>query len=418
MKDEDKSKEQLLKELKAMKEWVVNQEFFEFERKKAEDALKSSEKRFEDIALSSADWIWEVDQKGKYTYASGKVKEILGYEPDELIGKTVYDLMSDADARKLSEMFKRIAKKKQPLRNNENWIITKDHKKILTLTNGVPIIDKKGKLQGYRGVTKDITEEKRSGKTLEFLKFSVEHTQDAAYWMGPDAKFIYVNEAACNELGYTREELLNMTVHDINPDFPPEVWPGHWKEIKKKKQFLIESHHRTKKGKLIPVEISINYMEFDGQEYNFAFVRDITERKHAEGILKEGEARLLQIIDQMPYSIEVCSPDGTATLVNKAFVQMRGLDSVDEVIGKHNVFKNSLVKDIGIIDDVKKVYEGKTVFLPKVKVLRDKINKNGHEDGGEDQYYEITMFPVLKPNGDLWRAVTIWKDITQIRVED
>jgi len=137
----------------------------------------------------------------------------------------------------------------------------------------------------------EISARMRSEQALRLTQFSVDRSADAAYWMGSDARFIYVNEAACRSLGYTREELLSMTVHDIDPGFPPSVWPDHWKEVKERGSFTVESRHRTKDGHVFPVEVTANHVEFEGKEYNCAFVHNITERKRAEEALRESEGR-------------------------------------------------------------------------------------------------------------------------------
>lgn len=131
------------------------------ERKKAEDKLKESEKRFKDIAFSVGDWIWEVDEKGSYIYCSEKVEDILGYTKEEIIGKTPFDLISSEEAKRIGEIFSSILKNKEPLRGLENWNITKDGKRVCLFTSGVPILDDQGNLKGYRGVDKDITDRKR-----------------------------------------------------------------------------------------------------------------------------------------------------------------------------------------------------------------------------------------------------------------
>jgi PAS domain S-box-containing protein len=368
--------------------------------------------------LSSADWIWEVDRNGRYTYASGRVKEILGYEPKELLGKTVYDLMPKVEANRIRNTYKKLARGKRSFRDMENFLITKSGKNICVVTNGIPILDSEGKMKGYRGVTKDITEFKKSDERMRFLQFSMEHMEEAAYWMGPDARFIYVNESACNALGYPRKELLKMKVHDIDPDFPEDVWSNHWNEVKKRKHFRIESRHKKKSGEVFPVEISINYLEFEGSEYNFAFARDISERKAAEEILIEGEARLQQIINQMPYPIEVCDPDGTATLVNEAFLDMMGVNNSKLIVGNYNIFKDSYMEELGILSDIERVYNGESVFLPNVHAPTNTIDANFESFRSGDKHYELTMFPVQRPNGELWRVVSIWKDVTAQKIAE
>ncbi|MBN2327868.1 MAG: PAS domain S-box protein [Candidatus Omnitrophica bacterium] len=133
--------------------------------------------------------------------------------------------------------------------------------------------------------------QRNTEKFLRFTQFSVDHISDAAFWMSADAHFIYVNDKACHSLGYTREELLSMTVHDIDPEFPREKWSKHWEQLQEKKSFTMESLHRTKEGKIFPVEIVVNYMEFEGKEYNCAFARNITQRKQSEITLRESEAK-------------------------------------------------------------------------------------------------------------------------------
>jgi PAS domain S-box-containing protein len=123
---------------------------------------------------------------------------------------------------------------------------------------------------------------KQAEQALQFTQFAVDHTRDAAYWTGSDGRLLYVNEASCRELGYTREELLAMTVPDIRPECPPQTWPEHWRELRERKTFIFESALRRKDGSLFPVEVTVNHVLFDGKEYNCAFARDISERKRVE----------------------------------------------------------------------------------------------------------------------------------------
>jgi PAS domain S-box-containing protein len=138
---------------------------------------------------------------------------------------------------------------------------------------------------------------------LRFTQFSVDHAAEAVFWMGPDARFTYVNEAACRSLEYTREELLAMTVHDIDPGFPPEVWQDHWNEIRSRGSFALESVHRTKGGREFPVEITVNHLRSGDKEYNCAFARDITERKLAENDLLRAHQEMERANRQLEQAI-------------------------------------------------------------------------------------------------------------------
>ena len=136
------------------------------ERKQAEEALRESEERLKDIMFSVADWIWETDANGVYTYSSQKSVDILGLSWEEIIGKTPFDFMPADEAGRMRAIFSEIAAQKAPIRDLENWGIGKSGERICLLTNGVPILDQEGNLKGYRGVDKDITEHKRAEETL------------------------------------------------------------------------------------------------------------------------------------------------------------------------------------------------------------------------------------------------------------
>ena len=147
------------------------------DRKRAEKKLKESEKRFHDVLLSSADWIWEIDKNGKYTFASGRVKELLGYDPEELIGKTPFDLMPKDEAKRISRIFRSIASEKKPIVDLENRNLTNQGKEVYLLTNGLPMFDESGELIGYRGVDKNITERKQAEKQRQKLQKELERAQ-------------------------------------------------------------------------------------------------------------------------------------------------------------------------------------------------------------------------------------------------
>ncbi|MBU0664507.1 MAG: PAS domain S-box protein [Proteobacteria bacterium] len=144
----------------------------------------------------------------------------------------------------------------------------------------------------------DSAEEEQSRLAeLQLARFSLENAGDTIFWIGRDARLFYVNQAACRSLGYSRKELLSMTVHDIDALLPPEKWLDHWQQMKLIGGRTIESVHRSKDGKTFPVEISVNYLEFEGTEFHCSIVRDISDRKKAETQLRESEERFQLTLD-------------------------------------------------------------------------------------------------------------------------
>ena len=114
---------------------------------------------------------------------------------------------------------------------------------------------------------------------MRFTQYAIDNISDIAVWVAPDGHIIYANKAATETSGYTREELLGMTVFDLNAEFSPDTWPAHWEGVREKRVMTLESPIRTRDGRLIPTEIRINFVEFKGREYHYTFVRDMTERR-------------------------------------------------------------------------------------------------------------------------------------------
>ncbi len=154
-----------------------------------------------------------------------------------------------------------------------------------------PVRDDKGAISQVILMHEDITEKQELDRQLRMASFSLDSISDAAFWIRSDASFIYVNDAACRRLGYTREELMTMGVSDIDPTFPGVV-PNYWDTLKENRHMTFETTHYAKDGHEIPVEVSINYLEFGDQEINCSFARDISERKKAEQEKGEQQQKL------------------------------------------------------------------------------------------------------------------------------
>lgn len=136
------------------------------ERHAAETHHRITTERIEAITNLMSDWAWEVDHNGVYTYCSDRVELFLGYRADEVIGKTPFDLMTKEEAARVARIFEDIVKNKTPIRNLENWNMSKAGTPVCLLTNGIPLFSTSGELLGYRGVDTDITEQKNNEEIL------------------------------------------------------------------------------------------------------------------------------------------------------------------------------------------------------------------------------------------------------------
>lgn len=138
------------------------------------------------------------------------------------------------------------------------------------------------------------TEQDQLQKALEaqlrLTQLAIDHAPEAVYWMEPDGRFISVNKMACRTLGYSL--LLTMGVADIDPNLPLGVTLQMALATKEAGMVRMESEHRTKEGHVFPVEIVVNYIEYEGKEIHCSYVRDITERKRKESELEKIRANL------------------------------------------------------------------------------------------------------------------------------
>jgi len=122
--------------------------------------VREKETRFRALIESSSDWIWEVDTNYVYTYVSPRVRDLLGYEPEEVIGKSPFDLMPGAEAERVREIVMPLMAEGKPLESVENRNLHRDGHTVLLESSGLPILDRRGRVKGYRGVDRDITERK------------------------------------------------------------------------------------------------------------------------------------------------------------------------------------------------------------------------------------------------------------------
>ena len=130
---------------------------------------------------------------------------------------------------------------------------------------------------------------------LRLTRFSIEHSADAIFWMTPDARIVDVNEAACRSLGYTKDELLRLTIPDIDPFYNAEVWQQHFIDLRQLGSVKLETVHTNKNGEKFPVEVVANYVPYGKEELNCAITRNISDRKLIE-LYREMSREVLQLL--------------------------------------------------------------------------------------------------------------------------
>ena len=263
------------------------------ERKRAEDEVRRSEVFLKSILDNLPLMAFVKSARDlRFVRLNQAGENLLGYFSGELMGKNDYDLFPRDEADFFTGKDREVLASGRLLDIPEEPIRTRSGEVRYLHTKKIPIVGKEGAPEYLLGISEDITDRKRAEEVLRLAKFSIERAADAVYWIDPQAKILDVNEAASLMLGYSRDELCAMTVHDLNPDFQADRWPGFWAETQRCGTMALETSHRAKNGRLIPIEVSVNYLSYEGKEYHCAFVRDITERKKAEEALHQKQREL------------------------------------------------------------------------------------------------------------------------------
>jgi PAS domain S-box-containing protein len=157
-------------------------------------------------------------------------------------------------------------------------------------------------------------------EALLLTQFAADHAPDAIFWIDKNARFSYVNEAACRSLEYSCEELLQMGVPDIDPTWPMGVWEANWDSLKEKGVNTFETVHQTKSGRVFPVEIRTNFLEYKGQSLDCAYARDISERRKTEEALRT----IQYALDNVSDAAFLVDPGGRFVYANRVAREVSG----------------------------------------------------------------------------------------------
>ncbi len=255
------------------------------ERKVVEAALRESEENFRDLAENIQQVFW-LNLNGRIIYINPVFETIWEiplnkiYQSPELFTSLIIkpDKQNFIKKRKKFENKKFI---KNDELNTEFRIKTKNNKIKWIWVRIFKVSQEKDKLK-TAGIAEDITERKRSEEIMRSYQFAVDNAAETILWISPHGQIHYANKAASDFLGYTNQELTDLNIMKIDIEMDSKKWKKQWQEIRQRRQFRTEAYYRSKDLWVFPVEISVNYLKFGGNEYNCAYIRDISNRKLAE----------------------------------------------------------------------------------------------------------------------------------------
>ncbi|MCH8239641.1 MAG: PAS domain S-box protein, partial [Proteobacteria bacterium] len=277
-------------------------------KKNSEVELRESEQRFKDIAEVSSDWIWECDEKLRFSYLSERFTQVTGVPKQRILGKTRHEVSKDSVADWDSHLADLEARR--PFREFRYAITNDDGEKQHWMISGTPVFDAAGVFKGYRGTGADRTAEVRAQAELvrqrdqlqesqELLSKSFRASPVAMVISSPDdGAYIDVNDAWCAMLGYSRQEAMASSALEF----------GIWTDASSRDRFVarigaegsvsrLETRFRTKDGRLLDVLVSGEQVEIGGQPRLLVVTHDITERKSAEKELITHRDHLQELVD-------------------------------------------------------------------------------------------------------------------------
>jgi PAS domain S-box-containing protein len=310
------------------------------ERKRVEEALRISEERFRRLVEEAPLGITLLDGETRYVKVNRAFCDLVGYREDELLGQTYALFTHPDDLPGNMALSAKVRTGEQSSYQLEKRYIRKDGQVIWVRVNATNIDIPASRDHHLVAIIEDITERKRAEDTLRITQYAVDYADDQIFLIGSDGYFLDVNESACNRLGYTKQELLTMSVMDIDPDFPLGVWDSFWEEFKRTKRIRLETRHRSKTGEVYPIEVTANYFVHNGQELDNAIVRDISERKRVEETLRQRERDLRAALEER----ERISADLHDGILQSLYAIGLGLEACKTLLVTEPQYKNTAAK--------------------------------------------------------------------------
>jgi len=381
------------------------------ERKQAEEALRASEERFRQVTESTGDFIWEEDASGLFLYASPAVEKILGYTPDELVGKKYwYDLLTPDTRQAVKAAGQTAFANKESFREVLREYVHKDGRRIIFESSGSPVLETAGNLLGYRGADTDVTERIHAGQALRQSEARLKQAERMAH-LGSSTW-----EVAADITTWS-DEMYRITGWD--PDAPPP------KRAERGKLYTPESWARLE-PKLIralttgePYDLELEALRPDGSVRqvhvrgeaetgaNGQVVRlhgtlqDITELRQAQENLRQTNQQLNALIQASPLGISAIDGDGHVTLWSPASERLFGWTQV-EVLGHELPMIPDEMRDEVNLQIREELGSQRTGL----------VNPRQRKDG---TFLDISLStaPLRDARGEITGSMAIYEDITQ-----
>ncbi|NBD34585.1 MAG: PAS domain S-box protein, partial [Chloroflexi bacterium] len=382
------------------------------ERKEAEERLKESERQYRTLVETISHGIAEVDLAGRMVFLNDAHQRMLGYQPGELVGDYFWEHDPTPGHTKEIRAYFEYLKNEQP--DPEPYIsqnVCKDGEVIDVLVDWNYKRDEDGVLQGFISVVTDITERKEAEEALREserrFRIVLENLPGGLFAHDLDGHLLLVNEMSARNTGYSQEELLDMTVADIDPSSVTRDDRAHlWHQLDEGETITLHSTHVRKDGSKYPVEVYLSNITLKGEPIILGVAMDITQRKQAEEALRESEERFRDVFETSPIGIAMVD---TATQLfldaNDGLLRILGY-SLDEL-------KQLTVMDVTHLEDWAREAEMVRAYL-EGSASRYAVAKRFIRKDGEIRWVRITGAVMTGiSDGETPVAIANVVDITQ-----
>lgn len=360
-----------------------------------------------------------LDAQGVITLVNEAFSRIVGRPEAELVGRSWEDFLLPAWRGQVASQLRAALAGETALRV-EAPLVTAGGQCRLLSWHCTPLADETASAWELLCVGQDVTEQRSAEvaarESQRALNTLLSNLPGMAYRCAFDAEYTmeFVSEGCLPLTGYPAEAILHnreLSFKDlILPEDRDYVWKTVDAQVSAGEPFELVYRIRTAAGTVRWVwEKGRGVANADGTVIALeGFVQDITE-PHT---MRE---RVRQTLEQMPIPLEGFDADGNAIMANRAFRDLVGFDSSEQIVGRHNLLRDPIIQQMGLQEQVARVFAGETVSNLEVRIPLDAIaDRCGTRRRGEI-VAQATMFPVVGSEGDVERVVTIWQDVTEQR---
>lgn len=305
--------------------------------KAAEDALRARETQYHRLIQNLNVAVVVHDADTRIQFYNPMACQLLGLTPAQMEGRDAYDpgwhfIRENGERVPPSDYpVNRVIATGRPENNLILGIMQPGRDKpVWVLANIFPTFEPHPHTLREVTVTfSEVTNRIESEQQFQLTQYVVDQMRDEVYWTDREGYFIYANQAACANLGYTREELSRLRVMDIAPEVTPQNWQELWRRLYEAKSLTLETQHRKRDGSVYPIEINIGYLEFREQAYVCGIARDISARKKVEQDLRLSESKYRRLHESIRDAYAQTDLEGHVLESNTAFQDLLGYTELE-----------------------------------------------------------------------------------------